>query len=451
MSATDAPTGGLSAAHRRADGIRHVDDELVRLRRLVAMCSHLSAAAAQQTELEPVLRFLATNTNSSVAVLDRGFEVLAAAGAADGEGIVARTRSHAGQAGLKSVLAAAARNRRALRVPGRERDGSVVVAPVSVGDEVAGYLVAIRDDVGSDDVGSDDVGGMGGGIGGDLMLLASEHTAMVCGVLLGREIVVTAAAGRARRELVEGLLLARGQDDGEASRWAKHLGYDERQYHAVVSVALTKDSQAAEQAAVESLLTRLACDAILVSRTDEVVAIVAEPARGGGAVEHARRIATNCVTELGGRGLSVAAVGIGNQYRPAAEIASSYSEARRAVAAGERIGPGNVTLFAELGIHRLLLRFPDVAELRAFAEDILGRLVQEDETTGTDYVTTLSVYFKELGSPSRAAKQLHVHPNTVAYRLRRAEEITGLRLDLQRDRLMAEIAVEILEGMSSRR
>jgi hypothetical protein len=297
-------------------------DELVRLRRLVAMCSHLSATAAQQTELEPVLRFLATNTSSSVAVLDRGLEVIAATSAADAGGIVARTRSHAGTAGLKGVLAAAARNRRALRVPGRERNGSIVVAPVSVGDEVAGYLVAVSDAVGGNGI---------GGMGEDLMLLACEHAAMVCGVLLGREVVVTAAAGRARRELVEGLLLHRGQDDGEASRWAKHLGYDESRCHAVVSVALAKGHRAAEQPAVESLLARLAGDAILASRTDEVVAIVAEPPGGATAVEHSRRVATGCVTELGRRGLSVAAGGIGNQYRSAAGLATSHPEAPPAV------------------------------------------------------------------------------------------------------------------------
>ena len=446
MSAADAPTGGLSAARSAAGGMRNTDgaDELVRLRKLVAMCSHLSAAAAQQTELEPVLRFLAANTISSVAVLDRGLETIAATSAADADGIVARTRSHAGTAGLKGVLAAAARNRRALRVPGREQNGSIVVAPVSVGDEVAGYLVAVSDAVGDGGAGRD-IGGMGE----DLMLLACEHAAMVCGVLLGREVVVTAAAGRARRELVEGLLLHRGQDDGEASRWARHLGYDETRHHAVVSVALARGHRAAEQPAVEGVLARLAGDAILVSRADEVVAVVAEPAGGGTAVEHARRVATDCLTELDRRGLSVAAVGIGNQYRSAADIASSYSEARRAVASGERMGPGRVILFAELGIHRLLLRFPDVTELRAFADDVIGRLVREDATAGTDYVATLSVYFKELGSPSRAAKRLHVHPNTVAYRLRRVEEITGLRLDLQRDRLMVEMAVEILEGLGS--
>lgn len=442
MAASGVPTGGSPTTRGRVlDGLRSSDtDELVRLRTLVAMCSHLSATAAQQTELEPILRFLATTTRSSVALLDRGLDVLAAAGSTDADGIVTRTRGHAGTTGLKGVLSAAARNRRALRLTG-DRDGSVVITPVSVGDEVAGYLLSVSDGAGA---------GEPGGLGEDLMLLASEHAAMVCGVLLGREIVVTAAAGRARRELVEALLRNRGQDDGEASRWAKHLGYDEARQHAVLSVALAAGDRAAEQPAVEALLTRLAGDAILASRAEEVVAIVPEPTPSGNAVERARHIASACLKELAERGLSVAAVGIGNQYRSAAAIADSYSEARRAVAAGERIGSGAVTLFAELGIHRLLLRFPDIAELRAFADDVVGRLVHEDESAGTEYLTTLSVYFKGLSSPTRAAKELHVHPNTVAYRLRRVEEITGLRLDLQRDRLMIEMAVEILEGLSSR-
>ena len=37
-----------------------------------------------------------------------------------------------------------------------------------------------------------------------------------------------------------------------------------------------------------------------------------------------------------------------------------------------------------------------------------------------------------------------MHPNTVAYRIRRVQEITGLKLDTYRDRLMAQVAIEIV-------
>jgi hypothetical protein len=430
MSAADSMTSG-GPAHRAGGPA-----EVVRLRKLVAMCSHLSAAAAQQVELDAITRFLAAHTGSAAAVLDRGFAALAASGG-DADAVVATARDRAGAAGLNSVLAAAARNRRALLVPGRAPGGRpelVVVAPVSVGDEVAGYLVV--------------VGGHEEELGPDMMLLACEHAAMVCGVLLGRGLVVTAAAGRARRELVEGLLLARGEDDGEAARWARHLGYDEHRPHAVLTLALAAEGRAGAQATAENVLSRLATDAILASRTDEVVAVVPEAAPGAGAVERAHEVARRGIAQLGERGVVVAAAGVGNQYRPAADVARSYSEARRALAAGQRMGgPGRVVLFAELGIHRLLVRFPDPTELRAFGEEVIGQLVREDAAAGTGYVATLAVYFQENSSPSRAAKRLHVHPNTVAYRLRRIEDITGLRLDRQRDRLMAELAVEIVEGL----
>lgn len=414
------------------------EDEVTRLRKLVAMCSHLSATAAQQAEIDTVTKFLATSTGSSIAVIDRELEVLAAAGSSDPADVVTAVREQAGAAGLSSVLAAAARNRRALTVPGYGRAASVVVAPVSVGDEVAGYLLAIGDSHDS--------------MGEDMMLLASEHGAMVCGVLLGRELVVTAAAGRARRELVEGLLLARGDDDGEAARWARHLGYDDSCSHAVLTISLAADGRPEDHAVVENVLARVAGDVIVAARPDEVVAVVPAADRSTGAIERAGSVAARCIADLRKRGLAVGAVGIGNECRPAVEIARSYSEARRAAAAGERLGePGAVTRFADLGIHRLLLRFPDVGELRAFGREVVGRLIDEEEATGMKYLTTLSVYFDENSSPSRTAQRLHVHPNTVSYRIRRIEEITGLRLDVHRDRLLAEVAVEILDGLRNGR
>ncbi|MCE0768456.1 helix-turn-helix domain-containing protein [Pseudonocardia kujensis] len=439
MVAADSRASEVATVHARRRIAQEITaDEVRRLRKLVARCSHLSAAAAQQTEIGDVVQLLATQTASVIAVLDRSLDIFASAGGTDPAAVFTAMRERAGPAGFSSMLAAVAHNRRALTVPGGDRGTSVVVAPVSVGDDIAGYLVAISDD---------------DRLGEDMMLLAGEHAAMLCGVLLGRDLVVTAAAGRARRELVEGLLLARGHDDGEASRSAQHLGYDESRDHAVVAIALSEDGSAGQHAVVEKLLARLVGDAIVASRTDEVVAII--PSVGGaGAVERAADVAIRCVAELQQRAVAVGAVGVGvgNNCRSPADIARSYSEAQRAVAAGERIGtPGQVQLFAELGIHRLLLRIQDVGELRAFGEEVVGKLLEEDAATGMQYLPTLAVYFAENSSPSKAAQRLHVHPNTVSYRIRRVEEITLLRLDVHRDRLMAEVAVQILEVLRSRR
>jgi hypothetical protein len=435
------PTAG-----RRFGGV----DEAAVLRRVVSMCGHLSALASQSSELADVVTLLADGAAAGVVVLDRRLDVLARAGVGDRD-IVSALRDQAGVTGLQTVLAAAARNRRALTVPGTAGAGSAtIVAPVSVGEDVSGYLVTTTPCPSAVPAS----GVPGGELTEGMRLLVTEHAAMVCGVVLGRELVVTAAAGRARQELVEGLLLARDRDDPEIDRWAQHLGFEPGRGYCAVAIGAAGDRAALVFGTVEAAAARLVPDAIVATRTDEVVALVPAPPGGGSPVDAARALAAGCLGATAGRmgRRTPVAAGVGNPCTSAAEISRSYTEARHALLAGERLGgTGSVTAFADLGIHRLLLRVPDVADLRGFAEEVVGALIAEERNGGMEYLATLSAYFEHNNSPRRAAEKLHVHPNTVSYRLRRIEEITGLSLDVRRDRLMAEVAVEILDALGGRR
>lgn len=433
--AANAADRGLRESAATGPGKVDARDEALFLRKIVAMCGRLSALASQDVDLAGVVRFLSDGVGAEVALLDRTLEVLACAGVSDPADVLGRLPDHTGGSGPYTVLAAAARNRRPLTVPVASGDGaSMIVAPVSVGQDVAGYLLAVS--------------GRDHDLAEDMRLLVTEHAAMVCGVLLGRELVVAAAAGRARQELFEGLLQTRDREDGEADRWARHLGFDPKRRYHVLAVALARSESGTALSSVESMLARLAPDAIVAGRPDEVVAIV--PVKGENGLAEIRTLAGRCVDLIAERRLGVAAIGVGNACHTAADIARSYAEASRALAATIRMGEsGGVTVFADLGIHRLLLRVPDVGDLRAFADEVIGRLLEEEAATGVEYLTTLSVYFNENSSPRRTAQRLHVHPNTVSYRIRRVEEITGLSFDVHRDRLMAEVAVEILAGLGS--
>jgi DNA-binding PucR family transcriptional regulator len=147
---------------------------------------------------------------------------------------------------------------------------------------------------------------------------------------------------------------------------------------------------------------------------------------------------------------TVITIGIGGACRDPADIARSYGQARRTIDAVVRLGrQGQVVAFEDLGIHRLLLQVPDLAELRSFATEILGKLGAQERQRGTELLTTLACYFRENNSPQRTARSLHVHPNTVAYRIRRIQEITGLQLGSYRDRLMAQVALEIIGALGT--
>jgi sugar diacid utilization regulator len=158
------------------------------------------------------------------------------------------------------------------------------------------------------------------------------------------------------------------------------------------------------------------------------------------------RLSTTCLARM--RDLfpeAVVTIGIGGSCRDPAEIARSYGQARRTIDAVVRLGrQGQAIAFEDLGIHRLLLQVPDLKELKSFASEILGDLDRQDPQRGAELLATLACYFRENNSPQRTAQSLHVHPNTVAYRIRRVQEITGLRLDTYRDRLMAQVAIEIV-------
>jgi sugar diacid utilization regulator len=419
--------------------IRH---ENALLRELVTVYQHLTGLTLQDADVSTVARLLAERTDATVAVVSRGLDVLAAASANVGEDVADYVRAYLASPRLAAVLNSTAQTRRSLRLPDVGDAAGVIVAPILVGDDVPAYLMTFGSD----------------GQGDDMSLLVTEHAATICGVILGRERVVAAAAQRVRDDLVEGLLIGAGRDNGELARWARHLGYDASREHRILAVAFEAAGSGRPAAAVAALRKRVAAaidhfftarvpGAICSIRDDEVVIVLPELADHPGAdVDH---LSSGCLARM--RDMFpevVVTIGIGGTCRDPADIARSYGQARRTIDAVLRLDrQGQVVAFEDLGIHRLLLQVPDLAELRAFATEILGKLGGQERQRGTELLATLACYFRENSSPQRTARSLHVHPNTVAYRIRRIQEITGIQLDNYRDRLMAQVALEIIDAL----
>jgi sugar diacid utilization regulator len=429
---------------------RAVQRENVLLRELVTVYQHLTGLTLQDADVSTVLRLLAERTVATVAIVTRGHEILAAAGPGIADDDVAEhVRDYVATARLGAVLNSSAQTRRSLRLPAAGDSGPVVVAPIVVGDDVPAYLMTFGSTHGRDTA--------------DMSLLVTEHAATICGVILGRERVVAAAAQQVRDDLVEGLLLGGSRDNGEVGRWARHLGYDATREHRILAAAVeapgsahtpgsarTPGSAAAlgkrVTTAIEHFFTTRMPGAITSIRESEVVIVVPEHGSQGSPAADVSRLSWNCLARM--RDLfpeATVTIGIGAACQDPAEIARSYGQARRTIDAVVRLGRhGQVVAFEDLGIHRLLLQVPDLAELRSFAAEVLGELDRQDRQRGAELLATLACYFRENSSPQRTARSLHLHPNTVAYRIRRIQEITGLRLDTYRDRLMAQVAIEIL-------
>ncbi|MGV0796395.1 hypothetical protein A5633_03315 [Mycolicibacterium elephantis] len=117
-------------------------------------------------------------------------------------------------------------------------------------------------------------------------------------------------------------------------------------------------------------------------------------------------------------------VAIGEPARGIAGMRSSHLEALEAqrIARLARQNVGTVTRYGNVALRAIATT--DIEQSRTFVRRELGRLGSHDETTRR-LAATLRTYLDENCSRGRTAKRLHIHENTVAYRIRQAEELLG--------------------------
>lgn len=146
-------------------------------------------------------------------------------------------------------------------------------------------------------------------------------------------------------------------------------------------------------------------------------------------VGHLERISTGRVgvasSEDGPAGFPAA-------YRLAASAADTLTRGLPRVATVEQRLP-EVLLGAQ----------PDVVAL--LVKETLGPILSLPEHQRTVLLDTLGALLAHQGSPTRAAAALFCHRNTVIYRMRQVEQLTGRSLQDPRDRLMLDLARLTLE------
>ncbi|MFH8366749.1 PucR family transcriptional regulator [Streptomyces sp. NPDC018031] len=184
-------------------------------------------------------------------------------------------------------------------------------------------------------------------------------------------------------------------------------------------------------------------DRIAVAHTgDEAVALVALPAatddERADAALHADRLLA-AVREPLARGLDGdgrLTLGVSATVHSAEGLRGALEEARHArrVAAAR---PGRVCAAGhqELASHVLLLPFVPDDVRRAFTARLLDPLRDYDRRHRAELIPTLEAFLACDGSWTRCATQLHLHVNTLRYRVGRIEQLTGRDLARLEDKL----------------
>ncbi|MEU3272511.1 helix-turn-helix domain-containing protein [Saccharomonospora sp. NPDC006951] len=130
--------------------------------------------------------------------------------------------------------------------------------------------------------------------------------------------------------------------------------------------------------------------------------------------------------------------GIGSPVPTLHDVPRSRAEADRVLAAiGDSRAVATISdLRAEVLLGETLSLLHGNPDLR---DPAVASLVAHDEERGTELVPTLLAYLDAMGDVGAVAASLHVHPNTVRHRIRRAGQLSGIDIGDPRERLSCHL------------
>ncbi len=279
---------------------------------------------------------------------------------------------------------------------------------------------------------------------------ATEHAAVVTALELLRARTAAEVEQRLRGSLVADLLSTDDADIEALLDRARRLGWDLSGDQHLVAVRCDelsdKDFPTGRSdrllAATDRLVARVSPRPLAASYRGDLVLVWPKVA-GDVAVFAA---------QLNGALVASGAVSHAFAVVTAAEapprLASLYRTLRGALDLGAGSARGVIDL-REVAIDHLLLQLDDPATLREFARATLGAALDYDRRHDTALLRTVRVLLDHDLDRQAAAHALHLHPNTVAQRIRRLEGLTDLRLARPRDllRLTSALTVARIGGL----
>lgn len=230
-----------------------------------------------------------------------------------------------------------------------------------------------------------------------------QHVAVAGAVQLAQ---IVSQRERHRRQGAE--LLAQLLDPHRGWRLAGGMGAGEPErpdFAASVMVVLRATKPGAEDS-VHRACSR-AHIASLVLRRDDLMYAIVPAAAAAGFVAHAAA--------------SGSSAGVSDVVGAAERTPDAAQEALWALGIAEA-NNAQVVRYGE-GARLLMPRSP--AEARSLVDQVLGELLAYDRAHGSHYVSTVRAFVRADGSWQRAAVEMHVHKQTLGYRLRKVEELTG--------------------------
>ena len=178
-------------------------------------------------------------------------------------------------------------------------------------------------------------------------------------------------------------------------------------------------------------------------------AAILRPMRASESSENIRGIARTIVDTLNTEALTHVRLAYSSVINTLSELPEAFQEASLALKVG-KLFYSEQTIFPynELGIGRLIYRLPF-----PLCENFLKEIFGEDipDSFDEDTTSTINRFFQNNLNIAETSRQLHMHRNTLIYRLEQIQKRTGLDLRLFEDAMTFKVATMVINYLHAER
>lgn len=105
------------------------------------------------------------------------------------------------------------------------------------------------------------------------------------------------------------------------------------------------------------------------------------------------------------------------------------------------MGKGSRIFFSDTRIDQVLFKIGTDPELRTLIDDYAAPLLSYDQLRDIDLLGTFLAYQRNQNNVSQTARVLHLHRQSLLYRLRKIEALTGLSLANPDDVFLLDLSI----------
>ncbi|MFP7296272.1 helix-turn-helix domain-containing protein [Neobacillus niacini] len=287
-------------------------------------------------------------------------------------------------------------------------------------------------------------------------IAALEHACTVISLELVKEQAVIETQQRLRGDFVSKLFS--GQIDEVLIQKAKNLNFDPN-WNYIAIIINVKDKFNEQKVFGDPVIRNLLhmANRSLIGRNLQVTAVRNKNQIAALLSLHSKVTSSNIVADIKEMAKKLhleivhkysdidVSIGIGRMKQGLTLIHESFVEATKCIKFLKNYSfDDRVISYTDLGVQRFILQ-NSKEELIDFITEVLGPLIQYEQTRKGELLSTLIVYLDQNQNIRKTADFLHIHTNTLSYRLKRIEEILVTNLNDSHSLFNIHLAINIYQ------